>query len=72
MSDTKKLNNCVIAFDQNDFGTYFTGQIVSGKVIITLEKTKKLKGKERVLYDSKNQPTTNMLKYKNKYGQNLV
>ncbi|XP_011209310.2 arrestin domain-containing protein 17 [Bactrocera dorsalis] len=44
MGDAKKFNNCVVVFDQNDFGTYFTGQIVSGKVIITLEKTKKLKG----------------------------
>lgn len=44
MSETKKFNNCVIVFDENDFGTYFTGQTVSGKVIITLEKTKKLKG----------------------------
>nr|XP_014098602.2 arrestin domain-containing protein 17 [Bactrocera oleae] len=43
MSEAKKFNNCVIVFDQNDFGTYFTGQIVSGKVIITLEKAKKLK-----------------------------
>ncbi|CAD6995997.1 unnamed protein product [Ceratitis capitata] len=43
MSEGKKLN-CVILFDQNDFGTYFTGQTVSGKVVITLEKSKKIKG----------------------------
>ncbi|XP_036329503.1 arrestin domain-containing protein 5 isoform X2 [Rhagoletis pomonella] len=44
MGETKKFNNCIIMFDQNEFGTYFTGQIVSGKVVVTLEKSKKLKG----------------------------
>ncbi|XP_067638791.1 arrestin domain-containing protein 17 [Eurosta solidaginis] len=44
MSDGKKFNNCVVVFDHNDFGTYFTGQTVSGKVIVTLERPKKLKG----------------------------
>lgn len=53
MSEAKKFNNCVIVFDQNDFGTYFTGQIVSGKVIITLEKAKKLKGKKLEIQISK-------------------
>lgn len=37
-------NNCVISFDQNEYGTYFTGQLLTGKVIITLNKTKKFKG----------------------------
>lgn len=37
--------NCVITFDQNEYGTYFTGQQLTGKVVITLNKTKKFKGK---------------------------
>ncbi|XP_017856115.1 PREDICTED: arrestin domain-containing protein 5 [Drosophila arizonae] len=37
-------NNCQITFDQNEHGTYFTGQVVTGKVIINLNKTKKLRG----------------------------
>ncbi|XP_037949211.1 arrestin domain-containing protein 17-like [Teleopsis dalmanni] len=37
-------NNCVIVFDQNEHGTYFTGQTVTGKVIVTLSKARKLKG----------------------------
>lgn len=37
-------HNCVILFDQNEHGTYFTGQVITGKVIITLNKTKKFKG----------------------------
>ncbi|TMW45822.1 hypothetical protein DOY81_009103 [Sarcophaga bullata] len=36
-------NNCVITFDQNEYGTYFTGQHITGKVIITLNKPKKFK-----------------------------
>ncbi|XP_075145125.1 arrestin domain-containing protein 17 [Haematobia irritans] len=37
-------SNCVISFDQNEYGTYFTGQLLTGKVIITLNKSKKFKG----------------------------
>ncbi|XP_023292038.2 arrestin domain-containing protein 17 [Lucilia cuprina] len=37
-------NNCVITFDQNEYGTYFTGQLLTGKVVITLNKPKKFKG----------------------------
>uniref|UniRef100_T1P880 Arrestin (Or S-antigen) n=1 Tax=Musca domestica TaxID=7370 RepID=T1P880_MUSDO len=37
-------NNCVITFDQNEYGTYFTGQLLTGKVILTLNKSKKFKG----------------------------
>ncbi|KAM7361984.1 arrestin domain-containing protein 17 [Cochliomyia hominivorax] len=37
-------NNCVITFDQNEYGTYFTGQQITGKVVITLNKPKKFKG----------------------------
>lgn len=37
-------NNCVINFDQNEYGTYFTGQLLTGKVIFTINKTKKFKG----------------------------
>ncbi|XP_054741379.1 arrestin domain-containing protein 17 [Anastrepha obliqua] len=44
MAEGKKFKNCTVVFDRNEFGTYFTGQIVTGKVIITLEKSKKLKG----------------------------
>ncbi|KAH8344320.1 hypothetical protein KR084_009658 [Drosophila pseudotakahashii] len=36
--------NCMITFDQNEHGTYFTGQVISGKVIVNLNKTKKLRG----------------------------
>ncbi|EDW38186.1 GL12454 [Drosophila persimilis] len=36
--------NCMITFDQNEHGTYFTGQVVTGKVIVNLTKTKKLRG----------------------------
>ncbi|ALC47981.1 CG10086 [Drosophila busckii] len=37
-------NNCMITFDQNEHGTYFTGQVVSGKAIVNLNKSKKLRG----------------------------
>ncbi|EDV93348.1 arrestin domain-containing protein 17 [Drosophila grimshawi] len=37
-------NNCIISFDQNEHGTYFTGQVVTGKVVVNLNKTKKLRG----------------------------
>ncbi|KAH8311732.1 hypothetical protein KR044_007717 [Drosophila immigrans] len=37
-------NNCIITFDQNEHGTYFTGQVVTGKVIVNFNKTKKLRG----------------------------
>ncbi|XP_030559032.1 arrestin domain-containing protein 17 [Drosophila novamexicana] len=37
-------NNCLITFDQNEHGTYFTGQVVTGKVIVNFNKTKKLRG----------------------------
>ncbi|XP_064550790.1 arrestin domain-containing protein 17 [Drosophila montana] len=37
-------NNCQITFDQNEHGTYFTGQVVTGKVIVNFNKTKKLRG----------------------------
>ncbi|XP_017081807.2 arrestin domain-containing protein 17 [Drosophila eugracilis] len=36
--------NCMITFDQNEHGTYFTGQVITGKVIVNLNKTKKLRG----------------------------
>ncbi|SPP84079.1 arrestin domain-containing protein 17 [Drosophila guanche] len=36
--------NCMITFDQNEHGTYFTGQVITGKVIVNLTKTKKLRG----------------------------
>ncbi|EDW81366.1 uncharacterized protein Dwil_GK12019 [Drosophila willistoni] len=36
--------NCIITFDQNEHGTYFTGQVISGKVIVNFNKTKKLRG----------------------------
>ncbi|XP_013118292.2 arrestin domain-containing protein 17 [Stomoxys calcitrans] len=36
--------NCVISFDQNEYGTYFTGQLLTGKVVINLNKSKKFKG----------------------------
>lgn len=34
----------MIQFDQNDHGTYFTGQVVTGRVFVTLNKAKKFKG----------------------------
>ncbi|KAH8420953.1 hypothetical protein KR222_011087 [Zaprionus bogoriensis] len=37
-------NNCIIKFDQNEHGTYFTGQVVTGRVIVNFNKTKKLRG----------------------------
>lgn len=37
------MASCQIVFDQNDHGTFFTGQIVSGKVIVQLNKRKKLR-----------------------------
>ncbi|KAH8304954.1 hypothetical protein KR018_011662 [Drosophila ironensis] len=36
--------NCMITFDQNEHGTYFTGQVITGKVIVNLNKSKKLRG----------------------------
>ena len=39
------MTSCQIVFDKNDHGTFFTGQIVSGKVIIELNRKKKLRGK---------------------------
>lgn len=38
-----KMTSCQIVFDKNDHGTFFTGQVVSGKVIIELNKRRKLR-----------------------------
>lgn len=38
--------DCEIVFDENSHGTYFSGQKVSGKVILTLDKSKPIKGNE--------------------------
>ncbi|XP_055851496.1 arrestin domain-containing protein 2-like [Episyrphus balteatus] len=40
------MTSCQIVFDKNDHGTFFTGQIVSGKVIIELNRKKKLRAIE--------------------------
>ncbi|XP_055848587.1 arrestin domain-containing protein 17-like [Episyrphus balteatus] len=36
--------NCEIVFDQNPHGTYFAGQTVSGRVVLSTDKTKIIKG----------------------------
>jgi len=36
--------SCEIEFDNNPQGTYFTGQVVSGSIIIKTDKPKDVKG----------------------------
>lgn len=43
--------NCVISFDQNEYGTYFTGQLLTGKVVLTLNKSKKFKGINKYVFE---------------------
>ena len=35
---------CTIEFDNNPYGTYFAGQVVTGKVTIQSDKPKNVKG----------------------------
>lgn len=36
---------CEVIFNQNPYGIYFAGQILSGRVEISVDKIKKVKGK---------------------------
>lgn len=35
---------CEIKFEQNPYGIYFAGQVLTGQVVLTLQKPKKVKG----------------------------
>lgn len=35
---------CVIEFDQNPHGTYFAGQVITGKVTLKTDKIRQVKG----------------------------
>lgn len=39
--------NCVIEFDGNHCGTFFAGQVISGKVTLEADKPKQVKGTNR-------------------------
>lgn len=38
---------CDIQFNQNEFGTYFSGQLVDGSVVLKADKPKDVKGKNK-------------------------